>query len=112
MIRRHVLLTSGWSFEDTRLTITAERVARAAAALSDPRSEVFRVWRRENLPAEELMFSRMDAGVVSVLAQLSATANWHRIAREWIFGDEPSTELGHAEWEFLSRRRLWRDPRG
>jgi predicted unusual protein kinase regulating ubiquinone biosynthesis (AarF/ABC1/UbiB family) len=111
MVLRHVLVTSGWVFEDEEITLTAERIARAAVAVSDPRSEIFRVWRRENLPAEELMFARMDAGVVSVLAQLGATANWHRNAREWWYGDEPVTDLGRAEWEFLRDRPLWRDPR-
>jgi hypothetical protein len=57
------------------------------------------------------MFSRMEAGVVSVLAQLNATANWNRMAREWWYGDDPQTDLGRAEWEFLKTRPLWRDPR-
>ena len=35
--------------------------------------------------------------------QLGATANWHRIAREWLFGDPPSTELGAAEHPFHDR---------
>jgi len=41
------------------------------------------------IPAEE-----------AVLSQLRASANWHRIAREWMYGDEPVTELGRAEAEF------------
>ena len=35
--------------------------------------------------------------------QLEATANWHRIAREWLFGDAPSTELGELEQPFHTR---------
>jgi predicted unusual protein kinase regulating ubiquinone biosynthesis (AarF/ABC1/UbiB family) len=111
MVLRHVLITSGWVYEDLDLTLTTERIARAATAIADPRSEVFRVWRHENHPAEDLMFSRMEAGVVSVLAQLNATANWNRMAREWWYGDDPQTDLGRAEWEFLKTRPLWRDPR-
>jgi hypothetical protein len=34
---------------------------------------------------------------------LRATANWHRIAREWIYGDEPATELGRQEVSFNVR---------
>jgi hypothetical protein len=35
-----------------------------------------------------------------VLGHLRACRNWHRIAREMSFGDEPATELGAAEREF------------
>jgi hypothetical protein len=35
-----------------------------------------------------------------VLSQLRAKANWHRIAREWMYRDEPVTELGRQEAEF------------
>ena len=34
---------------------------------------------------------------------LRATANWHSIAREWIYGDEPATELGRQEATFNVR---------
>ncbi len=42
-------------------------------------------------------------GTLGVLGQLGATANWHRIAREWLFGDPPSTELGVLEEPFHRR---------
>ena len=42
----------------------------AIAAVSDPRSEFYRLMRRENLPANELMGRRMETGVLAVLAQL------------------------------------------
>jgi hypothetical protein len=38
-----------------------------------------------------------------VLGQLRARANWHRITREWVYGDEPVTELGRQEAEFYKR---------
>jgi hypothetical protein len=37
---------------------------------------------------------------LAVLAQLRARGNWHRVAREWIYGEAPVTELGRAEAEF------------
>jgi hypothetical protein len=33
---------------------------------------------------------------------MRARANWHRIAREWIYGDPPVTELGRQEAAFYS----------
>ena len=59
------------------------------AAISDPRSDFYALMRRENVPANELMGRRMEIGVLAVLGQLRARRNWHRIAREWWFGDEP-----------------------
>ena len=35
-------------------------------------------------------------------SQLRARANWHRIAREWMYGEEPLTELGQEEAEFYA----------
>jgi hypothetical protein len=40
-----------------------------------------------------------------VLGQLHARANWHRIAREWMYGDPPATELGRQEAAFYARGR-------
>ena len=40
---------------------------------------------------------------LAVLAQLHARGNFHRIAREWFYGDPPATELGRQEAEFYSR---------
>ena len=73
------------------------RVMEAIAAVSDPRSSFYRVMRRENLPANELMGRRMESGVLAVLGQLEATRNWYRIGREWWFGEPPATELGELE---------------
>ena len=77
---------------------------------SDPRSEYFQVMRRENIPADELMGRRMEIGVIAVLAQLGAERNWHRIMREWVYADEPETELGQQEWEYFESRGVRRVP--
>jgi hypothetical protein len=71
---------------------------------SDPRSDFYDLMRKESLPADELMGRRMETGLLAVLAQLRATANWHRIMREWVYADPPSTVLGEVEWRFFERR--------
>ena len=38
-----------------------------------------------------------------VIAQLHARGNFHRIAREWYYGDPPATALGREEAEFYER---------
>ena len=45
----------------------------------------------------------MEMLTLAVLSQLRARANWHRIAREWMYNDPPVTELGRMEAEFYGR---------
>ena len=52
---------------------------------------------------EHLFGRRMEMLTLAVLSQLRARANWHRIAREWMYGDEPVTELGREEADFYGR---------
>ena len=103
-LMEHVKAVGGWYLEDAELTVDSERVMRAIAAVSDPRSEFFDLMRRENLPANELMGRRMETGVLAVLGQLRARRNWNRIGREWWFADEPATELGREEWAYFESR--------
>jgi predicted unusual protein kinase regulating ubiquinone biosynthesis (AarF/ABC1/UbiB family) len=97
LLMDHVRAVGGWYMEDREVTIDSARVMEAIAAVSDPRSSFYRVMRRENLPANELMGRRMESGVLAVLGQLEATRNWYRIGREWWFGEPPATELGELE---------------
>ena len=106
----HVMLVGGWYMEDGSYEVSARRVAKIIESASDPRSEYFDLMRRESLPAEELMGRRMETGVIAVLAQLRAKRNWHRIMREWVYGDPPETELGVAEWEYFESRGVRRVP--
>ena len=107
LLMEHVRAIGGWYMEDREVTIDSARVMEAIAAVSDPRSSFYRLMRRENLPANELMGRRMESGVLAVLGQLNATRNWHRIGREWWFGDPPATELGRREQTWV-RARLGR----
>ena len=50
-----------------------------------------------------MLATRMEALTLGVLGQVKARANWHRIAREWLFGDPPATELGREEEGFFAR---------
>ena len=90
--------------EDSEIKVDSRRVMDAIAAVSDPRSQFYRLMRRENLPANELMGRRMESGVLAVLGQLEATRNWYRIGREWWFADEPRTELGRDEWGYFEAK--------
>jgi len=104
LLMQHVRTIGGWYMEDREVTIDSRRVMQAIAAVSDPRSSFYRLMRRENIPANELMGRRMESGVLAVLGQLRAARNWYRIGREWWFADPPATELGAQEWEYFESR--------
>jgi hypothetical protein len=103
-LMEHVRVVGGWYMEDREVTIDSELVMNAIASVTDPRAGFYDLWRRENLPANELMGRRMETGVLAVLGQLRATRNWYRIGREWWFGEEPATELGREEWAYFEAR--------
>jgi predicted unusual protein kinase regulating ubiquinone biosynthesis (AarF/ABC1/UbiB family) len=109
-LMKHVKMVGGWYMEDRPVQITPERVMKMIEVTSDPRSDFFDLVRKESLPADELMGRRMETGLLAVLAQLRATANWHRIMREWVYADPPSTVLGEAEWRYFERRGTAQTP--
>jgi predicted unusual protein kinase regulating ubiquinone biosynthesis (AarF/ABC1/UbiB family) len=85
---------------DETVTLTPEIATNVMIESSDPRSSHFREMRHQDMRPEHLFGRRMEMLTLAVLSQLRASANWHRIAREWMYGDEPVTELGRAEAEF------------
>jgi hypothetical protein len=42
--------------------------------------------------------------LIGLLGQLQATGAWLDIAREWLFGEPPVTELGRLEAEFFKTK--------
>jgi hypothetical protein len=72
--------------------------------MSDPRSEYFGQLRHESAPPDHIFGRRMEVLTLAVLAQLHARGNFHRIAREWFYGDPPATELGEQEAAFYGAR--------
>jgi predicted unusual protein kinase regulating ubiquinone biosynthesis (AarF/ABC1/UbiB family) len=109
-LMEHMMAISSWYMEDREIEISARRVMKIIESTNDPRSEYYDMMRRESVPAEELMGRRMEVGVVAVLGQLRAKRNWYRIMREWVYADEPATELGEQEWEYFEGRGVTRIP--
>jgi predicted unusual protein kinase regulating ubiquinone biosynthesis (AarF/ABC1/UbiB family) len=93
-----------WYSRDETVELTPEIATEVMIQMSDPRSRYFGKMRHETLPPDHLFGRRLEMLTLAVLGQLRATANWHRIAREWIYGDPPVTDLGKAEAEFYARR--------
>lgn len=95
--------TIGWYASDGELQLTPETATRVAIESTDPRSSHFRDMRYQDIRPEHLFGLRMQLLTLAVLGQLRARANWHRIAREWIYGESAVTQLGRLEEEFYGR---------
>ena len=88
---------------DVDVQLSPEIATEVMIESSDPRSSHFREMRHQTIQPEHLFGRRMEMLTLAVLSQLRASNNWHRIAREWIYGDPPVTELGREEAAFYER---------
>ena len=91
-----------WYAVDADVALTPEVATEVMIEMSDPRSSHFAKMRHETLPPDHLFGRRLEMLTLAVMSQLRARGNWHRIAREWIYGDPPVTELGRQEAEFYA----------
>lgn len=94
-----------WYVLDERVELTPEIATQVMIDMSDPRSQHFGQMRHETLPADHIFGRRVEMLTLAVLSQLRSAGNWHRVAREWLYGDEPVTELGRAEADFYASGR-------
>ncbi|HST54759.1 MAG TPA: AarF/ABC1/UbiB kinase family protein [Solirubrobacteraceae bacterium] len=92
-----------WYTTDEQVQLTPEIATEVLIESSDPRSSHFREMRHQDMRPEHLFGRRMELLTLAVLSQLRARNNWHQIAREWMYDDEPVTELGRQEAEFYAR---------
>lgn len=98
----YVLAASEWCLLDEELTITPELASGAFLLAVDPRASEFTGMKQQNLPPEHLFSRRADFLTFGMLGQLGCTANWHRVAREWLYDEPPVTELGRAHHAWLA----------
>ncbi|CAM3989348.1 AarF/ABC1/UbiB kinase family protein [Smaragdicoccus niigatensis] len=96
----YVLAASEWNLIDAELEVTPDVAGGAFLLAIDPRASEFQGMKHQNLPPEHLFSRRADFFTFGILGQLGVSANWHRIAREWIYGEPPATKLGeqHQQW--------------
>jgi predicted unusual protein kinase regulating ubiquinone biosynthesis (AarF/ABC1/UbiB family) len=92
-----------WYTTDEDVQLTPEIATEVMIESSDPRSSHFREMRHQSMQPEHLIGRRTEMLTLAVLSQLRARANWHRIAREWMYGDQAVTELGREEEQFYAR---------
>jgi predicted unusual protein kinase regulating ubiquinone biosynthesis (AarF/ABC1/UbiB family) len=104
-VLEHVQLLQTWYAEDEEFQLSREYVSNLMLQAGDPRSDYWEEMREGTVPADSLFARRMEGLTLGVLGQLGATANWHRIMREWLYDEPPSTPLGKEEADWLGGQR-------
>jgi predicted unusual protein kinase regulating ubiquinone biosynthesis (AarF/ABC1/UbiB family) len=105
------LAATSWYTVDEAVELTSEYATQVLIDMSDPRSQYFGQMRHESAPPDHIFGRRMEVLTLAVLSQLHARGNFHRIAREWFYGDPAATELGRQEAEFYGQRQADRSVR-
>jgi predicted unusual protein kinase regulating ubiquinone biosynthesis (AarF/ABC1/UbiB family) len=101
-VLEHFRAATSWYTVDELVRLTPEYATQVLIDMSDPRSEYFGQLRHESAPPDHIFGRRMEVLTLAVIAQLHAQGNFHRVAREWFYGEEPVTELGAAEAGFYA----------
>ncbi len=91
---------------DRDFTFTKEYNAKSFEMIFKPTGPFAGMQKKLNMPRDFVFINRIQWGVMSILASLDATGNWHRIHREYMFGEPPSTAMGE---EIAAWRSKWTD---
>jgi predicted unusual protein kinase regulating ubiquinone biosynthesis (AarF/ABC1/UbiB family) len=102
-VLEHFRAATAWYTNDDYIQLTPDYATQVMIDMSDPRSEYFGQLRHESAPPDHIFGRRMEVLTLAVISQLYARGNFHRIAREWFYGDPPATELGEQESAFYSK---------
>jgi predicted unusual protein kinase regulating ubiquinone biosynthesis (AarF/ABC1/UbiB family) len=85
---------------------TREYNAKSFGMVFKPQGKFAPLSKKLNMPRDFVFVNRIQWGVVSLLAQLGARENWHRIHREFHYDDPPSTELGKIDEQWRRERKI------
>jgi predicted unusual protein kinase regulating ubiquinone biosynthesis (AarF/ABC1/UbiB family) len=92
----------GWLLVDRPVTVDGSATGAMMRAYTKMRGSG--QFRSLTLPAEHFVMMRGVMLLIGLLGQLQATGAWLDIAREWLLGEQPVTELGRIEAEFFAAR--------
>jgi predicted unusual protein kinase regulating ubiquinone biosynthesis (AarF/ABC1/UbiB family) len=91
---------------DTEETITTEWSRATVERFFSPNSPHAPIARAANLPPSFVIIQRINLGLMAIMGELTATANFRQIAEElwpWVDG-APATEMGKTEAAWLAER--------
>lgn len=86
-------------------TVTPEYVAAVIERAYSPVGRSANTARKLTASGEYTFILRIDLGLMSVLGDLRATADWPAVERECQLDDPPTTELGRLEHQFFAAQK-------
>ena len=89
-----------WLFEPGSRRLDPDYARELIELNGSPRSPHYEAMKRQTLPPASLLMRRQEGLIFITLADLRAGADWAAIAAEYLWGAEPSSDLGRAEREF------------
>jgi predicted unusual protein kinase regulating ubiquinone biosynthesis (AarF/ABC1/UbiB family) len=92
----------GWLLVDEPVTVDGSVTGAMMRSYNEMRSA--KGFKSLVLPAEHFVLMRAVMLLIGLLGHLQATGTWLDVAREWLFGEEPATELGRIEAVHFSDR--------
>jgi predicted unusual protein kinase regulating ubiquinone biosynthesis (AarF/ABC1/UbiB family) len=92
----------GWLLTEDEITVDGSMTAAMMRAYTDMRG--LDGFDELVLPAEHFVLMRGVMLLIGLMGQLRAKGTFLDIAREWLLGDPPGTELGRVEAEFFAGR--------
>jgi len=95
--------------DDRDYTFTREYNSKALLMVMRPQGRFAGMEKKMNMPRDFVLVNRIHWGVFSLLANLEARANWHRIHDEYLYGEPPETELGKLD---RAHHEAWLESRG
>jgi predicted unusual protein kinase regulating ubiquinone biosynthesis (AarF/ABC1/UbiB family) len=92
----------GWLLTEEAITVDGSMTAAMMRAYNEMRS--LDGFDSLTLPAEHFVLLRGVLLLIGLMGQLRASGSFLDVAREWLLGEAPGTELGRAEAEFFGGR--------
>jgi len=89
---------------DREFAFSREYIVSTFRQVFAPDGEFAGMSKQLNMPGHFVFVNRIQWGVFSILGQLAARANYHRIHREYLFGEPPATPLGELDHVYQLER--------
>jgi predicted unusual protein kinase regulating ubiquinone biosynthesis (AarF/ABC1/UbiB family) len=89
---------------DRDFKFSREYIASTFKQVFAPGGKFAGMQKQLNMPGHFVFVNRIQWGVFSILGHLGAHANYHRIHREYLYGEPAATELGRMDEEHYRKK--------
>jgi len=95
---------------DREFSFSRQYIASTFKQVFAPEGRFSGMQKRMTMPGDFVFVNRIQWGVFSILGHLGARRNFHRIHREYLWKEVPSTPLGEEDRAYWTRRGVVHEP--